>query len=184
MDSSSLYESVVWRTVTIQSGIGSETIELTTSCDEPIAVGDRFGSLKVREITTTHGGTVIDGDDDLKCEIAKATLVDADSVILEGDFCADPDVSAGQAGGDFLPVTITGSGPNSIDLDLPSGIGPLETCVVRVVCPCDTCKIDLTLGSGTPGPPGPPGATGPTGSKGATGATGAKGATGTKGATA
>jgi len=142
-----------------------------------------------------------DGDDDedgdtgcalddpaLTCSIAKAVVDTAKgTLVLKGSFCDDPAVYAGQSGGDFAELPIVFADDDEIKVKL-GPIGALETCVVVVECPCQTCVIDVAVGTGggKQGPPGPTGPKGPTGAtgpsgKGVPGPTGPKGPTGPTG---
>jgi len=177
---------------------GLELVAFTSDCSQPLVVGSKFGSVQVVELTTTNGGTVILGGDELWCELAKATVDDvAQTIFLEGSFCPNPIVRGGQPGGSFAELQILDNDFNSI-LVAASGIGNPETCVIEVECPCDDCVMEVALGTGgEPGPPGPtgptgpigptgpsggdPGPTGPTGPTGAPGEPGATGPTGTPG---
>jgi hypothetical protein len=168
---------------------GIEEVQFHTSCSQPLNVGDEFGSFKLVELTSTLGGTVTIGWDDLyECTLAKATVDPAEpTVLLEGSFCEEPIVWGGTAGGLFQQLTVLDSGSNYI-LAALEAVADLETCVVEVECPCKDCKMEVALGDdddepGPMGPTGPTGPAGPTGPTGPAGPTGSQGPTGETGAT-
>jgi hypothetical protein len=157
-----------------------EVVEIVTSCSQPIAVGDSFGSFEIVGMKSTAGGAVAHVGPELTCSIAKA-IVDAESstMLLAGRFCDDPIVLAGQPGGEFAELEILDADDDSLTVEV-GAVGPLETCVVVVECPCQVCTVDVAVGStGGTGPPGPTGPQGPTGPKGESGPQGpGKGAPG------
>ena len=102
-------------------------------------------------------------------------------MLLEGEFCESPIVRAGQTGGQFEELNVLDSGADFI-LVAADNVSDLQTCVVKVECPCETCTMEVTLGELT-GPPGPTGPTGPPGETGPTGPTGPHGVDGATGAT-
>jgi len=150
-----------------------ERMVIQTSCSE-IVVGDQVGSLLVVGLTSTLGGTVIMGGEELECSLAKATFDPFDSsVLLEGEFCENPIVRAGQTGGQFEELYLLDSGANFI-LVAVDEVDDLQTCVFQVECPCETCTMEVAFGD-LGGPQGPTGPTGPPGADGADGATGPTG---------
>ena len=153
-----------------------------TSCPD-LSVGQHFGSLQVVGMTSTLGGTVTMGGDELECSLAKATVDPTnDEILLEGFFCDDPIVRAGQTGGQFEEMTVLNSGTDFIRF-AANDLGQLQTCVVEVECPCETCTMEVAVGNlgGAQGPPGPPGADGIDGADGAMGPTGETGPPGPPG---
>lgn len=161
-----------------------EQTRFPSSCAEGIHVGDRFGSLTVVGLTSSLGGDVTMGGDELECSLAKATVDPSNAtLLLEGEFCESPTVRAGQDGGQFAELNVLESGVDFI-LVAADGAGDLRTCVLEVECPCETCTMEVALGDsgGAEGPPGPTGPTGPSGGPpGPTGPTGPTGATGPSG---
>ena len=158
-----------------------EQTRFESTCAGGVHVGDQFGSLLVVGLTSTLGGEVTMGGEELECSLAKATFGPGNStLLLEGSFCEDPIVRAGQSGGQFAELTVLDSGFDFI-LVAADDVDEFQTCVIEVECPCETCVMEVAVGNqgSTPGPPGPTGPTGPAGPTGATGATGATGPTGT-----
>ncbi len=124
------------------------------------------------------------GDLTLDCWLAYAQVDLAAGILwLSGSFCADPTVYVGEAGGDFIAIPVLDATADTIHAEFPAG-GP-ATCVVVVDCPCETCSIDLTIGTqgptGAQGPQGVQGKIGPQGIQGIPGPTGAVGPPGTTG---
>lgn len=118
----------------------------------------------------------------LDCTVAKATVDFAsDTLLLQGNFCDEPRVLLGVAGGSVEPLTVLDSDAGFI-LSSLDGRTTSSTHLVLVECPCESCAVDVTLGrAGPTGPVGPQGATGDAGGQGPSGATGPAGATGPTG---
>ena len=102
------------------------------------------------------------------------------TVLLEGSFCADPLVRAGQTGGSFEELLILDSSENAI-LVAVDELDSLETCVFEVECECETCHMEVFAGAEGTGPPGPEGAAGPQGPEGPEGPMGTPGEMGLTG---
>jgi hypothetical protein len=168
---------------------GLEQIQFDASCNEPLHVGDEFGSVRVVELTSGYAGTVtLAAEESYACTLAKATFdPEASTVLLEGSFCDEPEVFGGQPGGDFASLPVLDSGPNFILVGVAE-VTALETCVIEVECLCADCAMEVALwdvepAEGPAGPTGPQGPSGPTGPTGAAGATGAQGPAGPSGGT-
>ena len=143
------------------------------------------GSILVFNVMAGDATSLCDpGNDELPdgildCRITKTTVdVATNTLLVEGSFCEAPPVLLGTAGGSMEPLTVLDSGEEFILADL-DGHATSSTRLVLIECPCETCTIDVTLG--TPGPTGPLGPTGPMGPSGHTGPQGPPGATGGQG---
>jgi len=183
---SNVGEAALGTRLTVEIDNGQEIVEFDTSCEQPLYVGNYFGSMRVTELTSTLGGTYVLGGDELECELAKATVdADTQTMLLQGSFCAHPWVFGGQPGGEFAQLEVLAADPSSI-LVAVDGVGDPDTCVIEVECPCEDCIMEVAFGTGDGdiGPTGPTGPTGPAnGPPGPTGPTGPEGPTGPQGAT-
>jgi hypothetical protein len=131
----------------VSLGRGLETVSIATSCTQSLAVGDKFGSLEVVGMTSTAGGTVAQVGPESSCSIqgAVAAAPTRSTLRLTGSFCAGPAVLAGQPGGEFTELPILDAGDDFIEVPLRA-VGPLETCVVVVECPCKRCTSGIARG--------------------------------------
>ncbi len=135
-----------------------------------------LGSLGERPAPAERAMRLADGDDDDDDDDDAGTLailtatasVDAmpPVVLLTGiDFCDEPRVLAGNAGGTLDELIVFNAGSSFAQAGLQT-TAP-GTYRVSVSCPTGTDVIDLALGgAGPPGPPGPPGPAGPPGEDG------------------
>ena len=132
-----------------------------------------------------------DEDDDetvdviLDCEITRIYVNDngaVPTVTFYGTFCDFPTVFVGREDGTFVEVMVLNSDSNFITADLSTVLDVDGTYKLQVVCPCETCMAQTTIGDvGATGPQGPPGPTGPPGPDGAPGMDGPQGPAGPTG---
>jgi hypothetical protein len=143
-----------------------------------LALAALTGSLSLSSVIANDEAP----DGILDCMVSKATVdFAAGTLLVEGIFCEDPRVLLGTAGGSTELLALLDHGERFLLADLGEHV-TASTRIVMIECPCETCTVDVTLGTlGPTGPVGPQGTLGAMGEQGVTGPTGPTGIQGPSG---